>query len=218
MKKIALLFTLLILIALTACSKQKSNKQFNTYVESETEPSASKVSSETLYNQFLIGKISAVDKDGNSISIRSFQELATENYPGKYAIYDMNGDTIPELLFRTVRGLSIFWTVNGQVSLWYEGSTYETPLNEGTLLYQRNGGAPDHIDYQYFILKYNGDLLYSVSFSEYSEYIYKGQNQPAEYYINGLLVEEEFYQEFKKPFLLKSDNLIPWQSLQPVRF
>ena len=75
-----------------------------------------------------------------------------------YALFDMNDDGIPELHLRPIVGGSyvVFTYLDGQIVLWHDGPDYESPLNNGVILYERNGAAPTHINYYYLVLDSDG--------------------------------------------------------------
>ena len=75
--------------------------------------------------KFLKGEISATDKEGEKVTIRDY---IRGDY-NKYALYDMSGDGVAELIIRTGNGLTVFSIKEQELTVWYEGTTYEKPLN-----------------------------------------------------------------------------------------
>ena len=73
----------------------------NVTVNSRKNDDISKAKS--LYNNFLCGKQSALNGDGN-LSLKDIFRFDNENTIkyNQYALFDMNGDNIPELLLRSV--------------------------------------------------------------------------------------------------------------------
>ncbi len=159
---------------------------------------------ETLYNDFLFKDVAAKDKQGKSLKADDVKTAGA-----KYTFYDMNGDREDELLIKSDSGLKIFWVKDGNVTLWHEATSYTEPLNNGTLLSKRSGGAPKHTDYVYTILNYSGDELFSEQFSEYETSAKNGQ-----YFIGDAEVDKAVYEKVAEPVLnLQSDKII-WKSIQ----
>ena len=155
MKKIVALF-LLFTFALCGCNQSSINET----------TSSENIVADTLYNEFLSKKINALDKNGNTITLESYLDDLPENAWRKYAIYDMNGDSIPELIIKTGRSFDIFWIKNDKVTLWYQGTNYTKPLNNMALLSEREGAAPEHTDYIYYVLGYQGEeVLKNIIYS-----------------------------------------------------
>lgn len=207
MKKIVALF-LLFTFALCGCNQSSIN---------ETTSSENRVT-DTLYNEFLSKKTNAVDKNGNTITLDEYFNNESKNIYHQYAIYDMNGDDIPELIIKTVKGLDIFWIKNDKVTLWYQGTNYSKPLNNRAILYERSGGAPDNTIYQYIILDYTGEELLKISFSEYyggddPSFIERFGNNEL-YLINEQQVSKNIYENLcKTPILSIADDAIEWQDI-----
>ena len=179
--------------------------------EFKNNPSSNDISSDTLYSDFLSQKTDAVDKNGNSISLKTYLESNSEN---KYAIYDMNGDDNPELLIKTPNKLDIYWIKNNKVTLWYEGTGYTKPLNNMALLSERKGGAPEHTDYIYCLLGYQGGEIFKIEFSKYSATQLNGVQYDEIYLVDNTEVTEEIYNSITQPLLSVNDNKIIWKELQ----
>lgn len=199
---------------LTACRQSEGTFSDNIIKK----PSSESIAADTLYNKFLSKKINALDKNGNTITLDEYFNDESENTYRQYAIYDMNGDDIPELIIRTVKGLNIFWIKNDKVTLWYQGTNYAKPLNNKAILYERPGGAPVHTDYQYIVLDYTGEEVLKISFSEYyggddplfSEHF--GSNEV--YLINEQQVSKTIYENLcKTPILSIADDAIEWKDI-----
>lgn len=210
MKKITILFiSLCLILMLTAC-RQSEGTLSNNIIE---KPSSESIAADTLYNKFLSKKINAVDKNGGAITLESYLDDLPENAWRKYAIYDMNGDSIPELIIKTGRSFDIFWIKNDKVTLWYQGTNYTKPLNNMALLSEREGAAPEHIDYIYYVLGYQGEEVLKIEFSKYSASELQGIQYDEEYLINNTEVTEQIYNSFTEPLLTVSDDKITWKEL-----
>jgi hypothetical protein len=173
-----------------------------------TDPVDKKPNPDDVTNQtaerFLKGEISATDKDGRKVSI---QDYIRGDY-NKYALYDMSGDAVPELIIRTGNGLTIFSIKEQELTVWYEGTVYEKPLNNRAIFYERPGGAPEHTTYQYIVLDHNGEELQRTSFVE-------SYGDNAEYFINGERVSKTDYEDLYKSFDLSDDGIV-WKDIPSV--
>lgn len=209
MKKITILFMLLFLIFMLTACKQPNFDQKST---------SENITADVLYDEFLSKKINAVDKNGGAITLESYLDDLPENAWRKYAIYDMNGDSIPELIIKTGRSFDIFWIKNDKVTLWYQGTNYAKPLNNKAILYERPGGAPKHTDYQYIVLDYTGEEVLKISFSEYyggddPSFIERFGNNEL-YLINEQQVSKTIYENLcKTPILNIADDDIEWKDI-----
>ncbi len=154
--------------------------------------------------KFLKGEISATDKDGRKVTIRDY---IRGDY-NKYALYDMSGDAAAELIIRTGNGLTVFNANEQDLTVWYQGTTYEKPLNNRAIFYERPGGAPEHTDYQYIVLDHNGKEMQRTSFTEIH-----GDNP--EYIINGEKASKTDYEALHRSFNL-TDNALVWKDILPV--
>ena len=215
MKKIIILFTSLCLIfMLAACKQSEEILSDNTNEKTSSES----IATDTLYNKFLSKKINALDKNGNTITLDEYFNDESKNTYHQYAIYDMNGDDIPELIIRTVKGLDIFWIKNDKVTLWYQGTNYSKPLNNRAILYERSGGAPDNTIYQYIILDYTGEEVLKISFSEYyggdDPSLLEHFDSSELYLINQQEVTKTIYENLcKTPILSIADDAIEWKDI-----
>lgn len=211
MKKISILFMLLFLIFMLTACKQSERTFSDNIIE---KPSSESIAADTLYNKFLSKKINALDKNGNTITLDEYFNDESKNTYHQYAIYDMNGDDIPELIIRTVKGLDIFWIKNDKVTLWYQGTNYTKPLNNMGLLLERKGSAPEHTDYIFILLNYQGNEIFRMEFSEYSPAETYGVQYTEKYYINNIETTKEIYDVITQPLLTESDNKIVWNELK----
>ena len=169
------------------------------------------------YNGFLAGSIKAQDPQ-NKISngVVSIKDITLEpDLKTYYALFDMNGDGIPELHLRPITGGSyaIFTYLNGQIVLWYQGTDYESPLNNGAILYERDGAAPAHVNYSYFVLDFDGNKISRVDFSKYHSVDESGLHESADYDVfqfDNKNVSKEEWNALTKEYLSIVSDLIIW--------
>lgn len=170
------------------------------------------------FDSFLAGDINAQDIDHElSDGVISMKDISQEPELITYnALFDMNGDKIPELHLRPIVGGSyvIFTYQDGQLALWHEGPDYEAPLDNGAILYERESAAPTHINYYYLVLDSDGAEVSKVYFSKYhsveegcmtesdvyDEFIYEDQE-----------VTEEEWNTLTQEYLSNSSDLIIWK-------
>lgn len=216
MKKFPLILAAALLLGLlSGCGKQPipseptnepTTPPTSTQQNAETPKPTPSKAAQVAYEQFLNGKASAVKKDGSALHI---QDLLQGNFK-KYARYDMNGDAIPELILKTGAGLTVLWMQEGQLSVWYSGTVYCKPLNNGAILYERVGGAPPNTVYQYYVLNYHGDELFTITFREYE---LGDDNSAKKHLINGVDATESLYTALTTPLLDIRDDHIIWKDI-----
>lgn len=195
-------------------SKDETSDQTESAREDELANTTDKdVNYEEIYNNFLSGQIDAVGKNGSHDNIYYYlqTDLPEDLQKYKYAIYDMNGDDIPELIIRSRISLHIFWIYNNELALWYDTVHYCRPLNNMALLYERPGGAPTHTYYMYFVLGYHGEELYRIEFAEYYDWVFEGVDYGEKYFINDTEVTKAIYDSLSERFLHISDDKIEWK-------
>ncbi len=172
------------------------------------------------YNKFLAGTIDAQDlkneiSDGavNVKDISLAPELKTY-----YALFDMNGDGTPELHLRPIvgGGYAVFTYLNGQIVLWHEDTDYEAPLNNGAILYEREGAAPTHVNYYYLVLDSNGNEISKVYFSKYHSVDESGLSESADYDVfmfEDKEVTRDEWASLTDEYLAISSDLIIWNEI-----
>lgn len=207
---LTLLLAFVLLFGFTACNNTSdigSGEDNDTTTTTITATTEAKTANER-YTAFLEGKIGAVDKDGNLVYVR---DLLDEGYDNRYAEYEMNGDCFLELLLRTRDGLCILCEKEQTLQVWYSGTVYEKPLNNGAIFYERSGGAPDHTNYAYITLSENGEETERLSFSVYDD---QGKKT---YFVDDKEVDAAEYQNVYDAVMPKvKDDAILWKSLTAV--
>ena len=123
----------------------------------------------------------------------------------------MTGDKLPELCIDTDIEMYFFTIKDGELYHWHtETNTYSKLLNNGAFLMERHGGAPDHINYEYYELDKNAKRSFSFSFSWWD----KATADGIEFYeINGVEVSEREYNRKTKKYLKIGDDKIKWYSI-----
>ncbi len=166
---------------------------------------------ELIYNRFLFGQETAFNEYDVAKHIEDYflDENLKENYC--YAYFDMTGDKLPELCIDTDIEMYFFTIKDGELYHWHtETNTYSKLLNNGAFLMERHGGAPDHINYEYYELDKNAKRSFSFSFSWWD----KATADGIEFYeINGVEVSEREYNRKTKKYLKIGDDKIKWYSI-----
>ena len=153
------ILVVLLLFSFSACKGNSQQADSELTINTNSDNSVEKI-----YNDFLSGKITAVYADGSDINIDYLTEMATPNTL-TYALFDRNGDSVPELCINNELYVTTFWVSNGTLKLWREENSYSKILSNGNSLETHYGGAPNHTDYSYTVYSYTGDVVCSVTFS-----------------------------------------------------
>lgn len=233
-KTITLIISFAIVLSLTACGRTRTSTPVNTEAVPTPHPTVTvkpdqafdSEASQTpeheadalaAYDEFLTGDIDAQDsKHEISDGVVTMKELSLEpDYKTYHAFFDMNGDGIPELHLRPTEGGSymIFTYLDGQIVLWHNGPDYEGPINNGAILYERDGAAPTHINYYYLTLDSNGNELSKVYFAKYHSVDQSGTKESADYdtfVFEDKEVTEEEWNSLTREYLSNSSDLIQW--------
>lgn len=239
-KALCLLLSFTFLLALCACGEKSVG---NTSATSEspapsvtdaansaqpTDDGTTQVSDESsayddalaAYDKFLAGSMDAQDsKNEASDGAVNIQDISLEpDLKTYYALFDMNDDGIPELHLRPLVGGSyaVFTYLDGQIVLWHYGPDYESPLNNGAILYERNGAAPTHINYYYLVLDSDGNETSKVDFSKYHSVDKSGLSESADYDVfmfEDKEVSEAEWNSLTNEYLSNSSDLIIWNEI-----
>lgn len=161
-----------------------------------------------LYKQFLWDVENALDKNGNTLYWSDYAAGEPQDGEYHYTIMDINGDDIPELCVDTVSGLYLFSVNGGRIYHWYTGSSYERLLNNGAVLLERHGGAPDHVNYEYYTWNKYGEEETVITFSWWAA---DGETTPAYYEVNGEEVSKRAYRKATTSYLKIKSDKIEWE-------
>jgi hypothetical protein len=170
------------------------------------------IDTEGLFNGFLNGEQTVNFNNRRYLIYELVAEYGSNIEDLRYANFDMNGDKIPELHLKTPRLYLIFTVNDNEINLWREDSTYANPLNNGTILYERSGGAPAHIDYKYSVLDYYGNSLLEISFEKYS--VNKGgtYDENSDYFFEGVKLQKEDWDRLTEKYLSLGYDMVEWKT------
>jgi len=227
MKKIYLFFVVfwVMLIMLVSCKNDIVSITSNDIkdiisIESFESTSSNEQNFLSAYNKFLKGEINAEDPNGKNLSgdiinINDICVITNEIQYTEYALFDMNGDGIPELHLRPILNAvyyAIFTYQDGKVILWYMTTHYCYPLNNGAIFYERIG-IPELTAYKYIILDFYGYECYEIPFYKSEEILDGDAEYPGIYNYDGLDISKEMWDSLtEKLFAVKSD-LIEWNNI-----
>ena len=167
---------------------------------------------QALYQQFMDGNLLAVDKDGEAKPLSAYFEWVwadREEY--SYTYIDMTGDGVEELCIHQSPSMCFFTVKDGELYFWHgEYTLYTRLLNNGAFLWERHGGAPTHIRYEYKELDADAKVKHSVTFAWYDgATVEPEKTYPDTYLFDEQEVSKEEYEERTKTYLsIGSDNLI----------
>lgn len=163
-----------------------------------------------LYDKFLYGDGEVIFKDKKYSINELMNEYITEPNELCYASFDMNGDTIPELHLKSPRFYLILTAANEGLTVWHEDSVYTQPLNNRAILYERSGGGPEHISYQYSVLDFYGEVLLEISFEKYSPNDDGIYQENSDYFFEGLKLSKKDWDALTKKYLAIGCDQIKW--------
>jgi hypothetical protein len=135
----------------------------------------------------------------------------------KYALFDMNGDAIPELHVRSGLYYCIFTYYADELSVWYSGRDWCWPTDDGAILMNRLGAAPTRREYEYIVLDFWGNTILEIRFEEvtfHEEDIALFNIYGKEVYLfEGVEVTKEQWDALTEPYLSATSDLIEWIEL-----
>lgn len=200
-------------------NKKASKKEFDTAYKIHNETDDVKFQKIYLdettfkYIDFISSKQNGIDSNGNEIKFSDYisKQLSVEfdDQNNGYGFYDMNGDGTVEMCVLG-NGIYAYFTVkNDKVSTWSNiQSIYTYPLKNGNLLFKRDGGAPTHTNYEYYEVDFDGNILKTVTFSEW--HMSEIDNNKDEYIFNDKKVSKEEYSTLTEQYLNYEKAPIEW--------
>ena len=174
------------------------------------------------YLDFMSSKTKGLDREGNEID---FSTYIQEVLPGKsisdefisYGFYDMNHDGIVEMCVVSSGVYAYFTIKNDVVTAWSDvQSIYTYPLENGNLMFKRHGGEPSHINYDYYELDFDGNIIKTISFDEWHPTAEDGGKE--EYFYNYNSVTKDEYSKLTKQYLDYKKAPIEWFDFDELIF
>ena len=90
-------------------------------------------------------------------------------------------------------------------------------MDNGAILYERQGGAPVHTDYQYIILDFYGNEIYNIGFSKYDAFDDGTNKDIARYYIDNVEVSKDAWNALTKRYFSIKSDLIQWKDISDIK-
>ena len=170
----------LLIFSCVSCSTNSPSIHKTNSLSASSKEKSSYANVISLYSEFLAGKIIATDKDGNKVSLSDVYQSFT-NPDNHYAYFDMNGDSLPELLCRSSPDFVILTVKNGKVVVWAYQSCFFNVLENHQGMYILENGGPPHTIYKYYTFDFDGNCtstpFYTVSNPSPNEYEYYSEGK-----------------------------------------
>lgn len=118
-----------------------------------------------MYNDFLDGKIIVEGIDIKFLTTPKGEP--DKHYATKYALFDLNGDKIPELHINSARYYYILSYINNKLTIFKNLSPYPQfyALKYGAFISHHFGTAPISDEYRYSVLDFLGKEIWELNFS-----------------------------------------------------
>jgi len=166
------------------------------------------------YLDFISSKTKGLNREGTEIDFSNYIQkvLPVKSISDEfisYGFYDMNHDGIVEMSV-VGNGVYAYFTIKDNVvTAWSKiQSIYTYPLENGNLMFERHGGAPDHTNYEYYELNFDGNIIKTTSFNEWHPTAEDGGKE--EYFFNDNSVTKDEYSKLTKQYLDYEKAPIEW--------
>lgn len=169
------------------------------------------VNAEQLYKKFLKGEVPALDNEALK-HLNEYFEFDLGKEPYTYTFLDVTNDGVDEICVRQSYNKWFFTVKDGAIYHYYtDDMTYSQLLNNGALLYERHGGAPTHINYEYYTIDENAERKVIATFSWWDgKSVEAGKIYPDTYIFNDKEVSKEEYEAKTKEYLSVGSDKIVW--------
>lgn len=159
-----------------------------------------------MYNEFLDGKIIVEGIDINFLTTPKGEP--NKHYATKYALFDSNGDKIPELHINSARYYYILSYINNKLIIFKDLSPYPQfyALKNGAFISHQFGTAPISDKYNYFILDFLGNEVWEVNFSKYDKNENGIYDNNDEYMFDGVNVSKEIWDALTERYLYTDEK------------
>jgi len=197
-----------VVLNLTACQSSSQQDTNDPVLEEVKKISITTAETKTdqdiaieLYNEFLAGNTKAGGWDIDEMTIPTGEP--DKRYATSYAYFDSNGDEIPELHVNAARYYYVFTIRDKKIVEWKNLSPYPHfyALNNGAFISRRFGAGPKEDTYNYIVLDYLGNEIYSLSFSKYDQNQNGTYDDSDEYLFDGVNVTKEQWESLTERFL-----------------
>jgi len=162
-----------------------------------------------LYDEFLRGERSVELGDAK---VRIGDIFRGDEWD-RYALFDMNGDGIPELHVRSSGPYEIISYRDGELVPWESFWSYSKPLNNGALLSERPGGANSTIAYAYSVFDSYGSEQLCVRFEKANPNDDGAYDENSDYFFEDVKVSMDEWNALTGKYLSVGSDEIEWMSL-----
>ncbi|WP_167956840.1 hypothetical protein [Anaerosporobacter faecicola] len=205
--KIMLLVSIFVLTACTNSEGKKTSDNSVTSNQQENEILSTEVEKATkAYNEFLDNKISVGKIDMNFITIPTGEP--NSHYGTKYALFDSNGDEIPELHICSARYYYVLTYINEKLTIFKNLSPNPQyyALKNGAFISHLFGGGPLSDSYCYYIFDYMGNIVWTVNFSKYDKNQNGVYDKNDEYMFDGVKVSKKIWGALTEQYIYVDED------------
>ena len=190
-------------------SKDKNDDALNNEIIEPQEIEAYNSTTENvikIYDNFLDGKINIEGID--IYFLTSPKGEPNRHYTTKYALFDTNGDKIPELHIESARYYYILSYINNKLIIFNDLSAYPQcyALNNGAFISHHFGTAPISDEYNYFVLDFLGKKIWELNFSKYDSNENGNYDINDVYLFDGVNVSKEVWDALTARYLYIDGN------------
>ena len=186
---LAILLTLIIFVSLSACNKNQKADATETYTD------------------FLQGEITYLNSEGQKEYV---SDLFLFSKDCAYSFYDMNGDSEDELLLKTPGNLYIFTIRDNKIHLWRKEIAYCRPLNDGSILHERENFNGVYAQYIHYKPNFDGSTKEEINFTQWLA----TSDRHSWVEIDGKEVTLEEFHSLLSPVLKIGDDNIKWELIE----
>ena len=167
-----------------------------------------------MYQEFIWGEREIDGWDIDELTIpdfNGFKETSipltqAERYPTHYALWDTNGDNIPELHFDSARYYYVFSYKDGDVFIWENFTgTNCYPLKDGGFITWSVGTFKSDL-YVYHIYDYSGEDVYWLDFSWDDTNMNGTHDVEDEYLFDNVPVSQDIWEELVKKYVYRNES------------
>ncbi|WP_167956842.1 hypothetical protein [Anaerosporobacter faecicola] len=205
--KVILLVSIFVLTACTNSKGKKTTDKSITNNKQENEIQSTEVEKATkAYNEFLENKISVDGIDMNFITIPTKEP--DRHYATDYALFDSNGDKIPELHICSARYYYVLTYRNDKLSIFLNLSPYPQyyALKNGAFISRLFGAGPQYDSYCYHIFDYMGNEVWTVTFSKFDKNENGVYDKNDEYMFGGVKVSKKIWEALTEQYIYVDED------------
>jgi len=192
-------------VLLSACGNSQYSKLTADNEISTNEQNSEKDVAIDAYMEFLNGSINVESIDIDFITIPTREP--DKRYITDYALFDSNGDLIPELHIKSARYYYILSYKDKELFIWKNLSPkpYYYAINNGAFL-SWHMWAHNHDEFNYMVFDYLGNDILGISFSRYDDNQNGVFDDADKYLFDGVIVTKTIWEELAERYLYTDEN------------